>query len=86
MTNVLKCGIINKFAAKTDGSHRAGWEHKNHGSVREKDLKKSEKPLDKRKKMWYNRKACKLIERYRKRADLKNHASKKTSKKFEKKA
>ena len=25
LTNGLKCGIINKFAAKPDGSRRAGW-------------------------------------------------------------
>jgi hypothetical protein len=47
-------------------------------------LKKSEKPLDKRKEMWYNRKACKQIERYSKQADLKNHASRNFKKSLKK--
>ena len=70
LTNDPKCGIINKFAAKPDGSRRAGQRARKiteSGRVREKkDLKKSEKPLDKQFEMWYNKMAYNLIERYRK--------------------
>ena len=52
-------------AGRESQSEAGGNKNRKIGERETKELEKtSEKPLDKLLKMWYNRKACKLTERY----------------------
>ena len=54
----MKCGIINKFAAKPDGSRRVLEGSKKSHRAGQRVKKKFRKPLDKSSEMWYNKRFC----------------------------